>query len=132
MRLSFASTATAACLLLAVAASAADQPGQATYRRYCAACHGLEGRGDGVVSGLMRPRPTDLTQLAKQHDGRFPLLQVMKSIDGRERVPGHGDSEMPVWGEIFAHDRVQGAAAEAQARGKVQEIAAYIQSIQVK
>lgn len=27
------------------------QPGEATYRRYCIACHGADGRGNGGVTG---------------------------------------------------------------------------------
>ena len=132
MRLSLASTTTATVLLLAVAASAADQAGEVAYRRYCSACHGPDGKGDGVVSGLMTPKPTDLTQLTKANDGKFSLLDVMQSIDGRKKIAAHGDSDMPVWGEVFDKDRGQGIAAEAQVRGKVHEIATYVQSIQVK
>ena len=132
MRLSLASTTTATVLLLAVAASAADHAGEAAYRRYCSACHGPDGKGDGVVSGLMTPKPTDLTQLTKANDGKFSLLDVMQSIDGRKKIAAHGDSDMPVWGEVFDQDRGQGMAAEAQVRGKVHEIATYVQSIQVK
>ena len=132
MRLSLASTTTATVLFLAVAASAADHAGEAAYRRYCSACHGPDGKGDGVVSGLMTPKPTDLTQLTKANDGKFSLLDVMQSIDGRKKIAAHGDSDMPVWGEVFDKDRGQGIAAEAQVRGKVHEIATYVQSIQVK
>ncbi|MFN8641265.1 MAG: c-type cytochrome [Candidatus Binatia bacterium] len=133
MRLSFVSIAGAAAIAwLATAASAADVAGQATYRRYCSACHGLDGRGDGVVSGLMTPRPTDLTQLARANGGTFPLLKVMKSIDGRDRIPAHGETDMPVWGEVFDRDRGQHMAAEAETRGRVHEIAISLQSIQAK
>lgn len=132
MRLSFASTAAVVVLVCAAAASAADPQGQAAYRRYCSACHGPDGKGDGVVSGLMNPRPTDLTQLAQQHGGQFPTLQVMESIDGRKPIAAHGDTGMPVWGEVFDKDRGQVMAAEAQTRGKVHEITMYLQSIQVK
>ncbi len=43
--------------------------GQETYRRYCAACHGEGGRGDGVaadVAGFM-PAPTDLARHGTGH-----------------------------------------------------------------
>lgn len=130
MRMSLASTTTVVVLLLAVAVSAADRAGEATYRRYCSACHGTDGQGDGVVSGLMTPRPTNLTLLAKENDGKFPTLKVMQSIDGRQRIAGHGDTDMPVWGEIFDKDRGQGMAAAAQTRGTVHEVTTYLQSIQ--
>lgn len=131
MRLPFAPIA-AALVFAAAAASAADRVGEAAYQRYCSACHGLGGKGDGVVSGLTTPRPADLTQLAKANGGTFPLLKVMRSIDGRDRIAAHGVSEMPVWGEVFDKQRGQHMGAEAETRGTVHEIATYLQSIQVK
>ena len=57
-------------LLPAMAAAGdADDYGKTLYGRYCSACHGASGRGDGVVSQLMRPEPADLTQLAKKAGG---------------------------------------------------------------
>jgi len=31
--------------------SQASEPGEATYRRYCIACHGADGRGNGGITG---------------------------------------------------------------------------------
>jgi mono/diheme cytochrome c family protein len=109
-------------------------PGQALYRRYCAACHGLDGRGSGVVSGFMSPKPIDLTQLAVNAGGDFPFDQTVRAIDGRETVRAHGNPEMPVWGEIFRADaEVAGSDdAERKTRGKEIEITEYLQSIQEK
>ena len=45
--------------------------GEEAYRRYCASCHGLEGKGDGPVAASLRRAPTDLTQLARRSGGRF-------------------------------------------------------------
>lgn len=118
-------------LSVAAAASATDlRPGEAAYRRYCSACHGMEGRGDGVVGGFMTPRPPDLTLLAKNNGGTFPTLRVINIIDGRETVRAHGESEMPVWGEVFTRQRSQATNARAQVRGQVQEITSYLQAIQ--
>ncbi|HYM67436.1 MAG TPA: c-type cytochrome, partial [Patescibacteria group bacterium] len=44
--------------LLPGAAGAADE---ALYRRHCAVCHGIAGRGDGPAAGLLSPRPRDFT-----------------------------------------------------------------------
>jgi hypothetical protein len=43
--------------------------GQEAYRRYCAACHGESGRGDGVAAGVAGfvPAPTDLAQHGAGH-----------------------------------------------------------------
>lgn len=120
-------------LSAATVVTAADmKPGQAAYRRYCGACHGLEGKGDGVVSGFMTPRPPDLTVLAKNNGGTFPTMRIIGIIDGREAVRAHGDREMPVWGEVFTQERSQATDARAQVRGQVQEITSYLQAIQQK
>jgi mono/diheme cytochrome c family protein len=133
MQKSPATVIAAAVLLVATAGQAANlKPGEAVYRRYCGACHGLEGRGDGVVGGFMTPKPPDLTLLAKNNGGTFPTLRVMSIIDGREVVRAHGEREMPVWGEEFTRARSPATDARAQTRGQVQEITTYLQAIQQK
>lgn len=106
-------------------------PGRAAYLRYCSACHGTEGKGDGVVSGLMRPKPTDLTQLARRHGGTFPALVVKDSIDGRKPFAAHGAAEMPVWGEVFTEQKST-AQPDALVRGQVQLLTEYLATIQEK
>ena len=115
---------------LACRTYAADgNPGRAAYFRYCSSCHGADGRGDGVVARTMRPKPPDLTLLAKEHGGMFPSEQVRDSIDGRKQIAAHGSSKMPVWGTVFS---AQPAAEspEAHARSQVQMITDYLRSIQ--
>ena len=72
--------------------------GKAEYRSNCAACHGIDGKGNGPVSKELKTRPTDLTILAKNNNGVFPVNTVSKVIDGREPVKSHGTREMPIWG----------------------------------
>jgi mono/diheme cytochrome c family protein len=116
--------------LLAGRAGAGDaDPGRAAYRRYCSACHGSEGKGDGVVASALRPKPTDLTQIAKQHGGKFPTLHVREVIDGRKAVAAHGESDMPVWGVVFGEQKAA-AQSDAHVRGQVQLITSYLASIQ--
>src|SRR5215831_21332121 len=88
-------------VLAAGTASAGDDPGRQLYLRYCAACHGRQGRGDGPVAPALGEKPTDLTQLAATHGDEFPLQAVVDAIDGTRTVRAHGVSEMPVWGEVF-------------------------------
>jgi mono/diheme cytochrome c family protein len=107
-------------------------PAKQAYLRYCSACHGESGKGDGVVSHLMNPRPADLTQLAKKNNGEFPFMRVIRIIDGRETLRAHGDPDMPVWGEIFAAEVPGAMNKEAQIRGKVLLITEYLASIQQK
>ena len=122
-----------AMLLIPAGARAADPtPGEAAYRRYCGACHGISGKGDGVAAGTMRPKPTDLTQIAKRHRGTFPYVLVKESIDGRKPIAAHGDSAMPVWGLIFAEEKAQNPTSAAEVRGQVQLITDYVATIQAK
>jgi mono/diheme cytochrome c family protein len=125
-----------AALLMVVPSDAfgegsADQA-KAAYLRYCSACHGEGGKGDGVVSGFMRPQPTDLTVLAKKNNGQLPSGHLMRVIDGRETVRAHGDPNMPVWGEILKEEAGASIAKEAVVRGKLVLIVDYLASIQQK
>lgn len=113
-------------------AAATDSPGKAMYLQYCGACHGEGGKGDGAVSGFLRPRPTDLTQIAKKAGGTFSSIQVMQMIDGTKAVRAHGDADMPVWGEVFREQSGMSMTRRVEAQGKVLLIAEYLRSIQEK
>ena len=103
--------------------------GQVIYTRYCAACHGREGKGDGPVApGLVR-KPIDLTALAAKNGGRFPFDKTARAIDGRETPRAHGLPDMPVWGEVFGKTTGTEAPSVADA---VKRITHYVWSIQVK
>jgi len=115
-----------------MAANAEETPDQRMYLKYCSACHGSEGKGDGIVSQLMQPRPTDLTQLAKQHGGEFPTISVMQAIDGRKTVRAHGEPDMPVWGEVLASPVGGVVGGEPGTRSIVMQIADHLESIQSK
>lgn len=104
--------------------------GKELYKRYCAACHGVRGKGDGVVGTFLRPKPTDLTQMAKKAGGVFPFYDTMLVIDGRTTVRAHGDPDMPVWGEMFAAEATADLSRQAEVRGKVMMITDYVRSLQ--
>jgi mono/diheme cytochrome c family protein len=82
----------------------ADLAGRDTYLRYCASCHGSEGRGDGPLAPSLTRLPADLTQLARRNGGRYDERAVMHAIDGRRQVVEHGTRDMPVWGAIFEEE----------------------------
>jgi mono/diheme cytochrome c family protein len=103
--------------------------GQELYRVYCAACHGTDGKGNGPVAPALKARVPDLTLLAKNSKGKFPLLRVEQAIDGEEGIPAvHGTREMPVYYELFEGIR-RDTAFVAQRIGL---LTGYIQSIQQK
>jgi mono/diheme cytochrome c family protein len=102
------------------------------YLRYCGACHGPAGKGDGIAGTVMRPKPADLTRIAKQNEGDFPYARVVDVIDGRTTVRAHGDPDMPVWGEIFEAQAGWEEARRVEARGRIMLITDYLRSIQEK
>jgi len=81
-----------------------DLSGRDTYLRYCASCHGSEGRGDGPLAASLTRLPADLTQLAENNNGHYDERAVMSVIDGRRQVIEHGTRDMPVWGAIFEEE----------------------------
>lgn len=119
-------------LLGAARAQAEIAAGRQLYLRYCSACHGPEGKGDGVVSGFMTPKPIDLTALAKSNHGLFPTLTIVKTIDGRATPRAHGDPDMPVWGVILKSDAGGASNPELAVHSVVMQITDYLRSIQAK
>ena len=96
------------CLLAAITQSSVTvyandvKHGKDNFLRYCASCHGTTGVGNGSVADSLKHKPADLTLLAKRAGGVFPTQRVIQTIDGRLMPKAHGDSEMPVWGQLFA------------------------------
>jgi len=80
--------------LLGVALATAQQPpapipgemvsaGRQYFVRYCSACHGMTGHGDGPAAPALRPPPADLTRIAQRRGGHFPVAEIAAHIDGR-------------------------------------------------
>ena len=109
----------------------ADDLGKAEYMSACASCHGESAAGDGPLAELMTVPVPALTGLSAANDGKFPMLDVIHSIDGRQGTRGHG-YPMPVWGDRFAKDIPNAGpyGAEPIIRGRVLSIAYYLESIQ--
>jgi hypothetical protein len=80
----------------------------------------------------MRPKPADLTQIAKKNGGQFPFQSTMEIIDGRKTVRAHGDPDMPVWGEILSEEVSDSLHRRALVKGKLTLITDYVRSIQEK
>jgi mono/diheme cytochrome c family protein len=93
-----------ACLAACGRETSVAQDGRDTFLRYCAACHGPEGRGDGPLAASLTKFPADLTQLAKRNGGRYDERASMEAIDGRRQIAAHGTRDMPVWGAIFEEE----------------------------
>ena len=98
--------------------------------RYCSACHGREGRGDGPAASALQPPPADLTRIAQRRGRHFPVAEIRAYIDGRIGVPAHGRREMPVWGERVEEMVGGGSLGEAVARSSIQLLVEYLQALQ--
>ncbi|WP_179130982.1 c-type cytochrome [Candidatus Entotheonella palauensis] len=104
--------------------------GRQLYERYCSACHGMDGQGQGPVAFDLRTEPADLTQIAKRRGGKFPVAEIAAFIDGRADVRAHGSRDMPVWGERFGEQVGGGSLGEEVVRGNLLVLIQYLQSLQ--
>src|SRR5688572_8824011 len=95
----------AAVAALAIGASAlsaqegAAPVGKETYDRWCAGCHGVDGKGAGPGARIMLPRPRDFTralyQVRTTRSGQLPTdADIRHVID--VGMPG---TAMPGWEE---------------------------------
>ena len=102
-----------AALLLAPAPLAAQdaQPGKGEYDRWCAGCHGEDGKGEGPGAATMMPRPRDFTtgryQIRSTPSGALPTDEDMTRVilDG---MPG---TAMPGWRDHFGDSEVRDLVA---------------------
>jgi mono/diheme cytochrome c family protein len=107
---------------------AAARAGAATFKAYCATCHGEKARGDGPMADQLRFAPADLTRVGRRNRGKFDSERVFRMIDGRQPVKGHGGTDMPVWGDAFLDSR-EGYDKETVKR-RIDELVHYLESIQ--
>ena len=108
--------------------------GRTDFVAYCAACHGVSGKGDGTVAEFLTITAVDLTQLRKMNAGSFPRERIHNVIDGRAEVKVHGPRDMPVWGDWFkfeADASVAGKGAKEEViLERINGLVDYIESIQ--
>lgn len=104
-------------------------PGKQTYKEFCAACHGFDGKGGGPAASSLNKRPPNLTTIAKRHGGKFPDEYVREVLLFGPGFSAHGASTMPVWGPIF---RYVENYSEAAARQRIKNLIDFLESIQEK
>ena len=103
--------------------------GKDMYNQYCAPCHGTDGKGTGPAASSMKTMPTDLTQLAKAHDGKYPANSVASVLKFGSGPASHGSADMPVWGPLFKSlDKYHESAVQQ----RISNLVSYIESIQAK
>ena len=76
--------------------------GELEYQNYCAVCHGVDGRGQGIMRKYLTVPPANLRRLTLTGGGKFPFWEVYRKIDGQTEVRGHGTRDMPVWATASA------------------------------
>jgi len=106
--------------------------GEKHFARYCASCHGLDGHGDGPAATALGKPPADLTRIAARRAGVFPAGEIASIIDGRFELPAHGSRDMPIWGRRLAEPIAEDAQGEEVARGLIDLLVDYLQTIQVE
>jgi mono/diheme cytochrome c family protein len=104
--------------------------GKELYGRFCASCHGLEGRGDGPVAASLKVETPDLTRIAHRAGGTFPRDTVLRIIDGRYIVGAHGSRTMPVWGEDLSRIELNSPNQEKAVQLVMERLTAYVGSLQ--
>jgi DMSO reductase family type II enzyme heme b subunit len=88
-----------------MAQTSAPQSGRDLYVQHCAACHGEQGRGEGLAARFLFPKPRDFGS------GRFRLVSSKNYVPNREDlravlVRGMPGSAMPPWAHL-ANDEIE-------------------------
>jgi hypothetical protein len=78
-----------------------------------------------VVAEAMKVPPSDLTQINKRRDGKFPYDEVRDIISGLKLERVHGSRAMPVWGRVFTQ-------MEVTEHGRLNLLLMHLNSIQEK
>ena len=105
--------------------------GELEYQNACAICHGVDARGNGIMSRYLTVKPASLRQLRLTPGGNFPFWEVYRKIDGQFEIRGHGTRDMPIWGDRFrAQAGGDGKSAQSQAAGRILSLVFYLQHIQ--
>lgn len=99
--------------------------GKEMFGAYCAACHGLDGTGNGPAASALKKAPADLTQLASKNGGKFPAAHVYAVLNEVDS-PVHGSKQMPVWGPLLSS--VSLSQGEVQLR--INNLVNYVESLQ--
>ena len=114
----------------ALAQGFAAYSGEELFQRFCAACHGAEGRGNGPVASSLAVLVPDLTRLYQRRGNTFPAAEIREVIDGRSIVIAHGTRFMPVWGYEFWVEEGADIVAEEEARIMIDRLVNFLESIQ--
>ena len=126
----------ACAVSLAGTATAQDAKiSQEEYRQHCAACHGLEGRGDGPIGQMLKTPAPNLAMIAQRNGGTYPVEKIHDIIEGSTVVAAHGTRDMPLWGDRYRRDAKpqtpdQSDVAGQQAQQRILSLVYYLGTLQ--
>ena len=87
--------------------------GEATFKLYCAMCHGEAGKGDGVGAAALNPKPRNFTD--KEEMAKISDKEVFTAIKSGGAAVGKSPL-MVAWGAILGDDQ------------KIHDVAAYVRT----
>ena len=102
--------------------------GAQMFQSYCAACHGVEAKGNGPAAPALKAAVPDLTTIAKRNGGKYPDMKIVSIIKGDPEIAAHGSKDMPVWGTLL---RSNNATDNEQAL-RIRNLTEYIGTLQKK
>jgi len=89
----------------------------------------MTGEGNGPAAPAFKQAPTNLTLLAKTHDGKYPRDAVRTTLTFGTNVPAHGDVKMPVWSDLFRGLENQDSSRVDR---RIYNLTDYIKTLQAK
>ncbi len=134
----FAKLVMAASFVLVAGTSAqAQSMGERVYLDRCAHCHGASAMGGGPLAPHLISTPPDLTNIQADNGGVFPVVDVVRIIEGSSTPTAHGTREMPAWGSfstrravIAAEPDYEDQVAQTYSRFLILTLVEYLASIQ--
>jgi mono/diheme cytochrome c family protein len=135
-RLAFGTASLLILVSVAHAQSGKVDFGKREYVSNCANCHGMDGKGNGPYSDLLKKSPPNLTTLSKNNGGIFPMDRLYQSITG-DNIKAHGSRDMPIWGmeyRVEAANRYMESSydPDAYVRVRVLALLEYLYRLQIK
>ena len=100
--------------------------GDQLYKEFCSACHGADGKGNGPAASALKSNVTDLTQISRRNNSKYPEARMHDIITGTQAIGAHGSSEMPVWGDVFKSISANQTFSEM----RIEMLVKYLQTIQ--
>ncbi len=92
-----------------------QRQGKQIYSKYCAVCHGIEGKGDGFNSFNLDPKPRDFSDT--RYMNALSEERLFQTVDGGGRSVNKSPL-MPTWGGRLSKEEIEFVAAYIHTFGK--------------